>query len=140
MTTTQSSNAISVRCLGIAQGVLQSACSLSQTNVFSGKVNSNDCTTEAYFRYASTQHYNILMAASDGIGIILPFFQLLPKDNCPQVLCTSPSLMSLHLSMFKGLKEAIKHPNFVCVRLNTKFNTNNFSMYLLMRGNFCHVA
>jgi len=74
-------NAISVHCLGIVLAAVQSAWLLSQTNVSADNMNSNKCTTDAHFRYTNSQHRNILMAATDGIGIVLPLFPLLPKGN-----------------------------------------------------------
>lgn len=46
----------------------------------------------------------------------------------------------LHLSMLKDLKDAIRYPDFVCIRLNIKFNTNNFSTYIFLLRHFCCMA
>jgi hypothetical protein len=65
---------------------MQSACLLSLTYVSAENVNSNDCTTDAHFRYTNSQHQKVMMPAADGIGIVLSFFPQLTKDNVSQFL------------------------------------------------------
>jgi len=128
-------NAISVHCVGIVWAVLQSACLLSQTNVSADNVNSNDCTTDAHFRYTNNQHQKVLM--------VLVLF--CPSSYYYQKTMSHSSINFsfhnwLHLSMLKGLRDAIRHPNFVCIRLTIKFSINNFSTYIFLWTHFCCMA
>lgn len=128
-------NVISVHCVGTVWAVLQSSCLLLQTN----NMNSSECTTDSHFRYTvSTEKYwwQLLM--------VLVFF--CSSSRCYQKTMSHSSVNfsfhnGLHLSMLEGLKDAIRHPHFVCIRLNIKFNTNNFStciflLYGLMSVNY----
>jgi len=102
-------------------------------------VNSNDCTADGHFRYTNNQHRKVLMAATNGIVLFCPSSHYYQKTMSHSSINFSFHNW-LHLSMLKGLRAAIRHPNFVCIRLTIKFNTNYFSKYIFLWTHFCCMA